>query len=157
MRLCVWMEGIWDSDCKRALKTNEQVIKAVSPFPLPPLRCQPTRLRDMLEDTVPAQRPCPCLQCSSSHLGVLITALNFFLHSRPCPPQTNNHGGRMLIIIASEKSDCLLLKLPTGHAGFSPSRHLSVSYSLFPCLSSVIQTKILVEAVVPVLLPWPGG
>lgn len=98
----------------------------------------------MLGDRVPAHsnnKPCPCLPSSSSHLGLLITALNFLLltRSHPCPPQTNNLGGRILIIIASEKSDCLLLKLPTGHAGFSPS--LSVCLALARCLLSVIQTK----------------
>lgn len=132
------------TDQESPLETNEQVIKAVSPFPPPLLTCQPTRLWDMLGDTVPAHsnnKPCPCLPSSSSHLGLLITALNFLLltRSHPCPPQTNNLGGRILIIIASEKSGCLLLKLPTGHAGFSPS--LSLCLTLARCLSSMIQTK----------------
>ena len=135
-------ESDWSGE---APQTNEQVIKALSPFPPPLLTCQPTRLWDTLGDTVPAHsnnKPCPCLPSSSSHLGLLITALNFLLltRSHPCPPQTNNLGGRILIIIASEKSDCLLLKLPTGHAGFSPSPSLSLpslSLSHSPLLSLV--------------------
>lgn len=92
----------------------------------------------MLGDAVPAHsnnKPCPCLPASSSHIRLLITALNFLLltRSHPCPPQTNNLGGRILIIIASEKSDCLLLKLPNGHAGSSPALTL--------CLRFMIQTK----------------
>lgn len=88
--------------------------------------------------------PVPCLPSSSSHLGLLITALNFLLLTRspPCPPQTNNLGGRILIVIASEKSDCLLLKLPIGHAGFLfISLSLSFCLTLSLCLLSMIQTK----------------
>lgn len=131
--------------------------KAVSPFPPPLLTCQPTRLWDMLGDTVPAHsnnKPCPCFPSSSSHLGLLITALNFFLltRSHACPLQTNNLSGKILIIIASEKSDCLLLKLPTGHAGFSPSLSRSLSHFLF--VSLVCDSdKILEETV----MLWLSG
>lgn len=76
--------------CK-ALGTNKQLIKALSLFPPPLLACQPTRLWDMLGATVPVHsnyKLCPCLPSSRSHLGLLITALNFLLltHCDPCPP-----------------------------------------------------------------------
>lgn len=135
-------------DQKRALQTNKRVIKALSPFPPPLCTCQPTKLWDMLGVTVPAHsnnKPRPCLPSSSSHLGVLITALNFLLHSRPCPPQTNNLGGRILIIIASEKSDSLFIEVAHWPCRFlSISLYLSLSplsHDYFKCLSSMIQTK----------------
>lgn len=80
-------------------------------------------------------KPRPCLPSSSSHLGVLITALNFLLHSRPCPPQTNNLGGRILIIIASEKSDSLFIEVAHW-----PCRFLSISLSIFLCLLCLMIT-----------------
>ena len=105
-----------------------------------------TRLWDMLGETVPAHsnnKLCPCLPSSRSHFGLLITALDIllllllllllFTSSIPCRPQTNILGGRILIITASEKSDCLLLKWPIGHAGLSRSLSLSLCLSLvFP-------------------------
>lgn len=137
--VCVCVDGgRLRPDQKRALQTNKRVIKALSPFPPPLCTCQPTKLWDMLGVTVPAHsnnKPRPCLPSSSSHLGVLITALNFLLHSRPCPPQTNNLGGRILIIIASEKSDSLFIEVAHW-----PCRFLSISLSIFLCLLCLMIT-----------------
>lgn len=87
-------------------------------------------------------KPCPCLPSSRSHFGLLITALDILLlllltSSNPCPPQTNILGGRILIITASEKSDCLLLKWPIGHAG------PSLSFSLVAHLMTLYSHKVL--------------
>lgn len=116
---------------------GDKVIKALSPFHAPLLMPTIKTVGHAWGHGTSSQQPCICLPSSSNHLGLLITALNFLLH--PCPLQTNRLGGRILIIIASEKSDCLLLRLPTGHAGSS----LSLSPTRSQCLSSMIQTKSL--------------